>query len=162
MRRFFNLKFQLLLMSLFLVCACSKDNDGTDNTPSIEVGVHKIELSLDGDWKNFNCEFGFVGVRKGSTIANITGNDGGKDNGGVYNVTYKGSKVEAWTNDGCIDFTCSIFIYNLNGKEGKVTVNATGYVDGKKAASGSTVIEVNKDNLTKSCVFNSVNGLTTI
>ena len=50
-------------MSLFLLCACSKDNDGIDNTPSIEVGVHKIELSLDGDWKNFNCEFGFVGVR---------------------------------------------------------------------------------------------------
>ena len=63
MRRFFNIKIQLLLVSLFLLCACSKDNDGIDNTPSIEVGVHKIELSLDGDWKNFNCEFGFVGLR---------------------------------------------------------------------------------------------------
>lgn len=158
MRRFFNLKTQLLLTLLLLVCACSKDND-PDPSSIMETGVHKIELSLDGDWKNFNCEFGFVGVGKGSTVSNVTCNDGGKANGGVYNVAYKGDKVEAWTSNGCIDFSCSIIIYNINGNEGKMTVNATGYVDGKKAASASSVIEVKKNELTKSAVFNTVEGL---
>lgn len=145
-----------------VTAGCSGDSDDgslPDNVVSKTAGVHKIEISMEGDYAAFSPKAVFNAFKRNGVYAN-TIDEGGKSHTPLYDADYKGGKLIAWTEGGCIEFACSILFINAGGKAGKVTVRCTGYVDGTKTLSDSRTIEFSGGDTSKAAHFNSIDGFT--
>lgn len=151
-----------LIVATMMATGCSKDNDdvsGGGNEAPSSFGVHKIEVSLEGNYTSYTPSMVFNAFKKGGAYANIY-DENGKVYNPIYDAEYTGKKIIAKTEKECIEFACSIFLINVSGEPGKVTVKCTGYVDDKKTLSDTRTIEFKKGDTSKATHFNSVNGFT--
>lgn len=147
-----------LLAAPLAFMGCSSDDDEGDGGATVPAeGVHKIEVSLEGNYSQFTPVLIFGGVKHGGSMS-LVYDQSGKSYENMYSANYQGGTVTAQSEKSCFEFYVSIMLSNITGQPGSVTVNCRGFVDGKVSKSGSQTVSFKDGEMAKAAYFNSLSG----
>lgn len=155
-------KFFTKLMALtfilmpFVISGCGSD-DNEDDGGTVTNGVHRIEVSFDGNYSQFTPVLLFSGIKQGGAMS-LVYDQAGNAYENIYNVDYQGGTVTAYSESSCFEFYVSIMLSNVSGKAGSVNISCKGYVDGKVKNYGTKSVTFSENEMAKAAYFNSVDG----
>ena len=154
------LELAAIILSFTLALSSCSNSDDDDNTPNTNNGIHKIEISMSDNAKDYSAKIVFNAFKKGNesyaTIFDAEGNQYLP----IYDVDYKGGTITATTEKNCFEFAASIMFSNMSMKAGSITINAKSYIDGKLVVSDSRTITLRDGDISKAAYFNSQTGFT--
>lgn len=147
----------VLAMSVCLFCGCSSSSDD-DNVPENYVrtteGVHRIEVSFDGDTEGFKPRLTFIAVYGDGSHGKVKIYENGNMVGesGYQSEDLRNYAVE--TEKMCDQMNLTLAV-SRNAKEtGKsMTVTLKSFIDGKQVKSKTATFSANE--YAKSIVFDS-------
>ena len=145
---------------LFLSCGGGSNSTDIPDKP-VETGVHRIEISVEGDLGKFSPHVIFEGATiKGMPVTLFDGK--GEEQGILFTKNYDDkpfSEVTAYTASNAISFQSVLTMHNRDRNEGVVTVKFKGFVDGKLKAVAERKISFTKTDILVQVAFDSIHSV---
>ena len=151
-----------VLTPTVLLLSCGGGSNGTDIPDEpVETGVHRIEVSVEGDLGIFSPHVIFEGATIQAMPVTLY-DEKGEEQGIFITKNYDDkpfSEVAAYTASNAISFQSVLTMHNKNGNEGAVTVKFKGYVNGKLKTVAERKISFAKTDLLVQVAFDSIHGV---
>lgn len=147
----------VLAMSACLFCGCSSSGDDDivpENYVKTTEGVHRIEVSFDGDTEGFNTRLTFVAVYGNGSHGKVKIYENGKQ---VGESSYQVEELRSYaveTEKMCDQMSLTLGVSRNAKAAGKsMTVTLKSFINGKQVKSKTAIFSANE--FAKSIVFDS-------
>ena len=144
----------LMMAAVFTFTACGGDDD--DDLPDGYVktteGVHRIEVSFDGNTTGWNCDATFIGTYGTSAVKLYENGERVGDEYGYSDNKLRGYTIETDAKCDLMSVTVILSHSSFASVE-PITVTLKGYVNGKQ--TNMKVVEVPANETNKGIVFSA-------